>query len=99
MSSTNTERLKDDMHVIAEDIEQLLHDASESAGERADEFSHRLRRVRDRIVRIEHDANGRVHEAAGQSRRYVREHPWTTVAAAAGIAFLAGLLSRGIPRD
>lgn len=98
MNRVDAQRLKDDLGTIAEDVEQLLEDVSEGADERAEEVRSRLRAVRDRVIEAERAANQRVREGAVRTDRYLRENAWGVVAATAAVAFLAGLLSRGLRR-
>lgn len=97
MSIVDNERLKADLRMIAEDIDQLLRDVSLGAGERGGEFRRRLQGARERLDRLEQGAADQLHEATVRTGRFVHEQPWRVVGAAAAVAFVLGMLS-GRPR-
>jgi ElaB/YqjD/DUF883 family membrane-anchored ribosome-binding protein len=93
MNRVDSELLKEDLRVIAGDVEHLMRDVAAGAGERGDEFRQRLHGVRERLTRLEQQATGRVREASDRAQRYVHEQPWIVVGAAAAAAFVFGLIS------
>ncbi len=99
MSSLRSERLKDDLHLIAEDIERLLQDVGEGAGEQDERLRRRLHAMRDRLARLENEVVYRVRKASDRAGRYVHDNPWGIVGAAAVTSFLVGLLSARSRRD
>jgi ElaB/YqjD/DUF883 family membrane-anchored ribosome-binding protein len=93
MSSLGNERLKDDLHLIAEDIEHLLQDVGEGAGQQDERLRRRLHAMRERLARLEHEVAYRARKASERAGRYVHDNPWGVVAAAAITSFLVGMLS------
>lgn len=93
MNDFYNEHLKEDLRVVAEDIEQLLDDVGHTAGEQNEKLRRRLHAVRERLARLEHRATERLRKVSARSNRYVHEKPWGVVGAAAGMAFLLGMLS------
>lgn len=93
MNDFYSEHLKEDLRIVAEDIEQLLDDAKEGAGEKNEKLRRRLHAVRERLTRLEDEAAGRLRAASARSRRYVHEKPWGVVGATAALSFLLGMLS------
>ena len=88
-TNASTDKLLQDLRAAVADVETLLNDS-------VDIGSERLTEIRDRAQTSLHRAQEEVTRrarAAGQTTdRYVHEHPWTTIAAGASLAFLAGLL-------
>lgn len=93
MSRVDSELLKEDLRVIAGDVEHLMRDVADGAGERSEEFRERLRGVRERLNRLEQQSVDRAKQAADSAQRYVHEQPWVVVGAAATVSFLLGLMS------
>ncbi|HPF25120.1 MAG TPA: DUF883 family protein [Steroidobacteraceae bacterium] len=88
-TTASSDKLLKDLRTAMADVETLLSDSVDAGSERFSEIRDRaqasLHRAQDEVVR-------RARDAGQQTDRYVHEHPWTTIAAAASIAFLAGLL-------
>lgn len=93
MDRVDADCLRDDLRAIAADVEQLMQDVASTTGQRAEDVHARLRGIRERVVRMEQDADQRVRQAVARGRRYVHEQPWGVIGGAAAVAFLAGLLS------
>lgn len=88
--------LHKDLRAVARDTEALLKITAGVTGDRVDEIRSRAqetlrntydhlydRRMRRRLRRVARDADS-----------YVRDHTWTVVGVAAGVALLVGLLMR-----
>lgn len=88
--------LHKDLRAVARDTESLLKVTAEMTGDRVHEVRSRAqeslrntydhlydRRMRRRVRRMAHDADS-----------YVRDHTWSVVGVAAGVALLVGLLMR-----
>ncbi len=93
MNPLYNEPPKEDLRVVAEDVEQLLEDAGADAGERNERLRQRLRAVRRRLERLQQDAADRLRRASAEGNRYVHENPWGVVGIAATVSFLLGMLS------
>ncbi|NII11084.1 DUF883 family protein [Oleiagrimonas sp. C23AA] len=93
MSRVDSELLKDDLRIIAGDVEHLMQDVATGAGERGEEFRQRLHTVRERLNRLEQKAAGRAREANTRFQHYVHEQPWVMIGTAATAAFLFGLIT------
>ena len=98
MEPVTTDQLIDDLKTVVRDAEALLHATAGQAGERIGDARSRaeesLRAARARLDELGADLGGRARAAARTADEYVRENPWTAIAIAAGIGFLAGLLGR-----
>ena len=99
MNRIDTERLRDDLHLVAEDVELLLQDVADGASARGSEMRERLHAVRERLVDMEEGAAERVRAASVRTVRRVREQPWAVIGATAAVAFALGLLSGRRGRD
>jgi ElaB/YqjD/DUF883 family membrane-anchored ribosome-binding protein len=93
MNRVDAECLRSDLRAIAADVEQLMQDVTTATGERVEDTHARLRGIRERVVRMERDADERVRQTVARGRRYIHERPWGVIGGAAAVAFLAGLLS------
>lgn len=93
MNPLYNEQLREDLRVVAEDIEQLLEDVGEDAGEQNEKLRQRLHAVRKRLLRLQQDAADRLRRASAQGNRYVHENAWGVVGVAATVSFLLGILS------
>lgn len=94
--AASVDRLKDDVRQVIADFEALLKATAGEAGDRAGEVRHRaentLRQARQRLEDLEDDTLARAKRAAGDADRYIRDNPWQSIAVAAGVAFLLGVL-------
>jgi len=97
---TETARMKlvDDFKALASDSEELLRATASQAGERASavraRVEERVRKAKEVVGDLSEDAFERGRAAADVADRTVRDHPWESVAIAAGIGFLLGMLTR-----
>ena len=97
MSETaSVDRLKDDVRQVIADFEALLKATAGDAGERVGEVRSRaentLRQARQRLDDLEDDTLAKARRVAGDADHYVRDNPWQSIAVAAGVAFLVGVL-------
>jgi ElaB/YqjD/DUF883 family membrane-anchored ribosome-binding protein len=90
------EKLMADLKIVLADTRELLELTAGSAEGRIHELRARLDERMDSLwVQMDHTETLlrlRTHEVAESANQYVREHPWQSVGAAAGITFLLGLL-------
>ena len=96
MDATTKDKLIDDQRVLARDVEELLKATARQTGERITEARTRaeesLRTARARLDEASEELTQRTRQAARVADDYVHEHPWQTLATAAGLAFLLGYL-------
>jgi ElaB/YqjD/DUF883 family membrane-anchored ribosome-binding protein len=90
------ERLLDDLRRVMTEIETLVADAAGQAGDSASVVEQglqtRLRHVRGRLGDLEKTIKRDVQQGARAADQYVRENAWTSVAGAAAVAFVLGVL-------
>ena len=66
--------------------------------ETTENMSERLRRTRQSFDEIRAETQAKARRAVRVTNNYAHDHPWQVVAAAAGMAFIVGLLMRKSPR-
>lgn len=90
-------KLVDDFKALTADTEELLRATANQTGERATaaraRVEERLRKAKEAVDELREDVMESSRAAAEAAERTVREHPWESVAVAAGIGFLLGMLS------
>ena len=90
------EKLLEDVSAVIADSEQLIKAMASAGGEKAQalrgDLERKLAMARERLDEIEEMALARTREAARQADEYVHENPWQSVAIAAGVAALVGVL-------
>jgi ElaB/YqjD/DUF883 family membrane-anchored ribosome-binding protein len=84
-----TEKLVTDTKVLVSDIEELL---KATAAQTGDKVAAARARMQGALVDARDTVTVRTKEAAQATDRYVRENPWQSVGATAGIAVGVGLL-------
>ena len=80
-------RIVDGLRALVSDAETLLRSTAGGA-EISGEAEARLRKLRERLGRLEQQVRDRAHDVDG----YVRSHPWHAVAITGGLALLLGVL-------
>ena len=87
-------KLVDDFKALTTDTEELLRATANQTGERASaaraRVEERLHKAKEAMDELREDVMERSRAAAD---RTVRDHPWESVAVAAGVGFLLGMLS------
>lgn len=90
-------KLVDDFKALTADTEELLRATANQTGERVSaaraRVEERLREAREAVEELREDVVARTRAAAETADRTVREHPWESVAIAAGVGFLLGMLT------
>lgn len=98
LNQLDTDRLRNNMRAVIDNVEQALHQLADATGEEAgvlrSRAGRRLHDVQDRIGDMEHHAVARIRRAGRRTQAYVQDHPWQlvgglTIAAAAALALLA----------
>ncbi len=90
------EKLLADVRSVLNHTEELLADAGEEGGAKAQELRNKLganlKLAKERLLEAEKVTVAKAKAAAKVTDQYVHEHPWKAIGIAAAIAFLLGLL-------
>ncbi len=90
------EQLMQDLKAVVGDAEALLAATAGAVGERVADARRRagesLEQARARLGTLERELGTRARAAAGDVEDYVRDNPWQTIAAAAALGLLVGVL-------
>lgn len=93
---TPRKKLLDDVNLVLADSEELLKAMASAGGEKAQalrgDLERKLATARERLDAIEEIALARSREAAKHADEYVHENPWQSIAAAAGLAVIVGIV-------
>ena len=96
MSEASTRQLIDDLRAVVADAEALVtataHDAGDKARAARERASESVEHARQRIEELESGLRERADQAAEDASRYVREHPWQSIAIAAAAGVVLGVL-------
>lgn len=96
MTDVTTQKLMDDLKTVVADAEALMHATAGDASERAHNARQRaaesVAQARARLHALEAQAKERVTAAAHQADQYVHQNPWQSIAIAAGVGALVGIL-------
>ncbi len=90
-------KLAEDFRALTSDTEELLRATATQTGERVSaaraRVEERLREAKAAAAEMGEDMLSRGRAAAESADRTVRAHPWESVAIAAGVGFLLGMLT------
>ncbi len=96
MDAALTQKLKQDLHTVVLDTEELLKATASQTGERIEQVRVRveasLRAARLSIAETGAEVGERARAVAGSVDEQVHEHPYASAGLAAGLGFLVGLL-------
>ena len=91
------DRLVQDLGAVITDAEGLLRSVAAEGGERAGavraDLEARLRNVRARLGELQGTVTDQARAAYDTTDTYVRGNPWQSVAVAAGIGAIIGLVA------
>ncbi len=91
------DRLIADFKTVVSDAEELIKATASQTGERAQAARARieesLSEARERLATLQDDLIDQSKAAARAINRMVHDNPWQSVAVAAGIGFLLGLIT------
>jgi ElaB/YqjD/DUF883 family membrane-anchored ribosome-binding protein len=97
MPEATMSKLLHDLQAVVEDAEHLLSATANETGERVrevrDQAEAAIGRARERLAGLEEQLTDSAKVAVHEADDYVHEHPWLAVGIAAGVGFLAGLLT------
>ena len=98
MEQASTDKLMQDLRAVVRDAEELLRATAGQTGEKLEGVRERaqesLRAAKERLAEAGADLEARARAAARSTDEYVHQNPWTAIAIAAGVGFIAGMLSR-----
>jgi ElaB/YqjD/DUF883 family membrane-anchored ribosome-binding protein len=90
------EALMSDLQDVLSDTEALLKDVASEGGVMAQDLRQKvaanLQNVKAKLLETEALVSEKAKYAAKATDDYVRENPWQSIGAAAGLGFLIGLL-------
>jgi ElaB/YqjD/DUF883 family membrane-anchored ribosome-binding protein len=90
-------KIVEDFKALTSDAEELLRATANQTGERVSaartRVEERLREAQEAMKELGEDVFERSRHAAQSADRTVRDHPWESVAIAAAVGFLLGLLT------
>jgi ElaB/YqjD/DUF883 family membrane-anchored ribosome-binding protein len=96
MKAASTLKLKQDLHAVVVDAEELLKATAAQTGERIDKVRARaeesLRAARVRLAETGAAASESAREAANEVDDQVHKHPWASAGIAACVGLALGLL-------
>lgn len=94
MNQLNTDRLRNNLRAVVDNVEQALHHMSDATGEEVGELrtraGRRLHDAHDRFGDMEHRGAARLRRAGRRTQAYVHDHPWQLVG---GLTIAAAALS------
>lgn len=80
MNQLNTDRLRNNLRAVVDNVEQALHHMSDATGEEVGELrsraGRRLHDAHDRLGDMEHRAAARLRRAGRHTQTYAQDHPW-----------------------
>jgi len=96
-TDTARQKLAKDFRALTADTEELLRATANQTGERITaaraRVEERLREAKEAAAEMGESVLERTRAAADTADRTVRAHPWESVAIAAGVGFLLGMLT------
>jgi ElaB/YqjD/DUF883 family membrane-anchored ribosome-binding protein len=95
MNEITTRKIAADFNLLIDDVEELIKATADQTGERIVALRQRLeKKIEDTRKSLAEQACQFAGEAKASIESRLRQHPWSAVVVAAGIAFLLGLLLR-----
>ena len=96
MLEQNISTVNNDVKTLVKDAQALFTAGTALTGEKADELRSRGMRALDTALARAHEAQqsalAATKEAAKQADEYVKENPWRSIAVAAGVGLLIGVI-------
>jgi ElaB/YqjD/DUF883 family membrane-anchored ribosome-binding protein len=96
MLENNISTVNTDVKTLMNDAKELFAAAASLTGEKAEEVRARGMRLLDSALAKAQDAQAQAmvtgKEMAAQADVYVKENPWRSIAAAAGVGLLVGVI-------
>ena len=95
-TKADQEALMSDLQDVLSDTEAMLKDVANDGGEMAQDLRQKiaanLQSVKSKLIETGELVSEKGRFAAKVTDDYVRENPWQSIGAAAGVGFLLGLL-------
>lgn len=91
-SNPGMDQLKSDLKAIVADAEALMRSSAASASASAAQLRERLREARHDLRDLQANAVNKTRAAGQAADDYVHDKPWRSIAMAAGVGFLVGML-------
>ncbi len=88
-ANASTEQLRKDLQAAMKDLEALFGTSAEAGVEQAAQIRDK---AAESLSQAQEEIKRRANRAGKAADDYVHDNPWTIIAAAAGIAFIAGVL-------
>jgi ElaB/YqjD/DUF883 family membrane-anchored ribosome-binding protein len=96
MSAVTKDKLIEDLKVVAKDVEELLRATASQTGDKVAaaraQAEESLRGIKTRLHETGVDMADQTRKAVGAADDYVRDNPWQSIAVAAGVGFIIGIL-------
>ena len=96
MLKTNLEAVNNDVKVLLRDSQALFQAAAALTGDKAEEMRNRAMLLLDTAISKAREAQADAvvagKEMVSSAEDYMTENPWCTIAAAAGVGFLLGMV-------
>lgn len=96
LSSTQRDKLMNDLKLVIADTEELLRLTADQAGDAAAEvrgrIQGRLQQARTELAHLQEAAIAKVKAAGHATDEFVHENPWKSIGIGAGVGLLIGLL-------
>ena len=90
------DKLLHDFNEVVGDTEQLLKSMASAGSEKSQALranvEHGLKAARERLQELQQDAEERARAATKAADAYVHHHPWQSIAIAAGVAGVLGIV-------
>ncbi|HEY0585404.1 Membrane-anchored ribosome-binding protein, inhibits growth in stationary phase, ElaB/YqjD/DUF883 family [Duganella sp. CF458] len=96
MLEQNISTVNNDVKTLVKDAQALFTAATALTGEKADELRGRGMKALDSALAKAHEAQASAiagaKQAAASTDAYVKENPWRSIAVAAGVGLLVGVI-------
>ena len=86
------DQLKSDLKAIVADAEALMRSSAASASASATQLRERLREARHDLRDLQANAVNKTRAAGHAADDFVHDKPWRSIAVAAGVGLLVGML-------
>ncbi len=96
VSSTQKDKLMNDLRVVIADAEEVLRMTADEAGQSAADLrsriQNRMNQAKSDLIHVHEAAISKAKAAGYATDEFVHENPWKSIGIAAGVGALMGLL-------
>lgn len=96
VSSTQKDKLMNDLRVVIADAEEVLRMTADEAGQSAADLrgriQNRMNQAKTDLIHVQEVAVAKAKAAGYATDEFVHENPWKSIGIAAGVGALMGLL-------